>query len=738
MGRQAARLIAAALSALALAAAAGPAAAASPAPACAEGPVTVDGTTYGTACGETIVARPGVALVKGGGGDDTIVPAPIAALSAPCPSGCRLGVGSQTFEGGPGDDIVFGERGNDTLRGGEGDDQLFGGIGDDLLQGGPGADRLAGGFGADSIDGEGGSDYVRGDGTVDTIVDSGAGDDDTLSYATGVTPGFPNNAAYPDFSTFPGLPAVGGERGVYLNLGGNVGDNGVAPFGGGVDTVEGADFETVIGTAFADFIVGTAAAQTIYGGGGGDVILGEGGADVVHGGAEGDRCQAATSDCETTGGAVVQRDGSKIAVGLMAPGETPYSQLYLLGSSAADRVLASYAAGPPASVTFSAEAGSAGFDTSAAAASGCDPPSAGSVVCPLAAPLDSLVMAGLGGADRLSASGFPLSAAVVISGGEDADELTGGETEDVLVDGPGSGADQLSALGGDDALLHNGGADQILGGEGNDLFLSNSICDGDELVGGNGRDNASWARFGEGVEANIGAGQAGRPGAGEAPICGGGESLDALAQIEDLEGSNSEDTLYGGPEPNQLLGHMGGDTYHAGAAADTIFANSGDADPVIDCGGDAGDRALVDHPEFGDAAPIGCESVIEADPNNFETQTELPPEEKPEPRPPVQPPPPPKPDRVPPRTRITAHPAKLVRIAGRRGTLVFRFRSSEPGSRFRCKLDRGRLGPCRSPRSYSVAPGRHAFRVFAVDEAGNADRTPAVFSFTVRRRQLPL
>ncbi len=211
-----------------------------------------------------------------------------------------------------------------------------------------------------------------------------------------------------------------------------------------------------------------------------------------------------------------------------------------------------------------------------------------------------------------------------------------------------------------------------------------------------------------------------------------------MAQIEDLEGSNSDDTLYGGPEPNQLLGHTGGDTYHAGAAADTIFANSGDADPVIDCGGDVGDRALVDHPQFGDAAPIGCESVIEADPNNFITQTELAPEAEPEPKPPVRRAPSPRPDRVPPRTRISAHPGKLVRIAGRRRTLAFRFASNERGSTFRCKIDRRRFRPCRSPRSYSLAPGRHAFRVVAVDRAGNADPTAAVFRFTVRRHRLPL
>ncbi len=98
-------------------------------------------------------------------------------------------------------------------------------------------------------------------------------------------------------------------------------------------------------------------------------------------------------------------------------------------------------------------------------------------------------------------------------GGQGDDSLNGGDAgEDVLVDGPGNGTDVLSGFAGDDALLHNGGADQLFGGDGNDLFLSNSVCDGNLLSGGAGRDNASWARFDEGVGVNLASGQAGRPG----------------------------------------------------------------------------------------------------------------------------------------------------------------------------------------------------------------------------------
>lgn len=189
MGRLPRQLIAVlpAIGMIAAPAAAG-ASAAPPAPTCAEGPVRVGNTTWGTPCADVIVAPPGVARVQAGGGDDTIVAAAIDPRAS-CPTPCHLGVGSQTFEGGPGDDVVFGERGNDRLDGGDGNDRLFGGIGDDLVRGGPGNDRLAGGFGFDSIDGQAGDDYVRGDGTIDRIFDTGGGND-TLSFSTGVTPGF--------------------------------------------------------------------------------------------------------------------------------------------------------------------------------------------------------------------------------------------------------------------------------------------------------------------------------------------------------------------------------------------------------------------------------------------------------------------------------------------------------------------------------------------------------------------
>lgn len=89
-------------------------------------------------------------------------------------------------------------------------------------------------------------------------------------------------------------------------------------------------------------------------------------------------------------------------------------------------------------------------------------------------------------------------------------------------------------------------------------------------------------------------------------------------------------------------------------------------------------------------------------------------------------------DVSPPNTRLR----KRLRKTRRRSIWVFHFRSSEPGSTFRCKLDRSRWRRCRSPlRIRRMRRGRHALRVAAVDAAGNRDLSPAVTRFAFKRRK---
>jgi Ca2+-binding RTX toxin-like protein len=664
------------------------------APSCAEGPETVGQTIVGTPCADTIRAPRGITTIRGEGGDDTL----------------------------------YGQRGNDTLFGGEGADRLYGGIGDDQLRGGGGDDRLSGGFGADSVlDGEAGNDFVRGDATIDDIQNTGGGTD-TLSYATGATPGFFNRQGspyfYPDFSVYDNFPQTVEGRGAYINLETGKGDNGLAPDGGGVDEeVDAANFEVVIGTAFPDFIVGTDQDQTFYGGGGADVILGEGGGDTAYGGAEGDSCDATTTlECEFSDEEVDPRDPSTISAGEMASQAGGPAALYLTGSDGDDVFVASYSANPP-QVSFTANGSPAGTFT-------------------YSQPPDSVLLAGLAGDDSLSAAGFPETTSVVILGGAGEDDLTGGATEDALVDGPGD--DTANAGNGDDAVPNNAGSDDLHAGPGEDLFVSNAVCNGDSLDGGPGRDNANWANFNQAVTIDMGANAAGLVGPAGQAQCPSADLLTDLLALEDIEGTSGADVMVGDSADNQLLGRPGADSYFAAAGNDSILANSGtpfdDPDPTIDCGSGF-DTAQIDRPENGpDAAPSACESVEERAPNSFRPP-DTPPD--PTPEPPVvdsgllSPPPPPvrRPeDNKAPRTRLLGRTASVLFANGPRRRVVFAFSANEQGAGFRCKLDRRPFRACRSPRAYLVAPGRHTFRVFAFDAAGNRDRSPAVFVFRVRRR----
>lgn len=692
------------------------------APTCEEGPETIEATRtiVGTPCDDTIRLDRSVTTVLGEGGDDTL----------------------------------YGQRGNDSLFGGEGNDRLYGGIGDDRLRGGPGDDLLSGGFGADSLDGEGGNDVARGDATIDAIGDTGGGTD-TISYATGTTPGFfsgSQEADYPDFSEYEGLPQTQDGRGVFLDLQQDRGDNGLAPSGGGIDIgIGGSDFEIVVGTAFPDFLVGTPGDETFYGGGGADVILGGGGEDTAYGGAEGDSCDEAVAlECEFTDSEVDPRDPGTVAAGVMAPAAGGSPALYLTGGDQSDAVTAAFAdptPGPP-TVTFTLGAGST-FDAPATVAGGCNAPSGGSVVCPLTAAPDSVLLAGMGGDDSLSASGFPDSTSLVLLGNEGDDDLTGGETEDALIDGAGN--DTAFAGGRDDAVPNNGGGDDLNAGSGEDLFVSNAVCDGDQLDGGPDRDNANWANFKPGIVIDMAQQRAGLIGTSGAASCPSG-SLTTLQNIEDIEGTGDGDNLVGDAGDNQLLGRGGADNYRAGFGNDHLLANSHtsedeDSDPLIDCG-EGFDTALIDFAGVAtDGPPVGCESVEERPGNSFrppdtppdpepepEGESTAPPPPPPPPQPRLRQPPPPRADTSAPQTRIKRHPRRLLRIAGKRRRVALRFRSSEGGSTFRCRVDRRRAFRCRSPRRFTVSLGRHRIRVWAIDSAGNRDRSPAVFGFRVRRR----
>lgn len=98
----------------------------------------------------------------------------------------------------------------------------------------------------------------------------------------------------------------------------------------------------------------------------------------------------------------------------------------------------------------------------------------------------------------------------------------------------------------------------------------------------------------------------------------------------------------------------------------------------------------------------------------------------------------PPPDCDPPETTITKGPKRKLETRKRRAKALFRFRSSEPGSTFECKLNRRPWRACSSPLRVRVKakpkPKRQVFRARAINQATIADPTPAVYRWKVKRR----
>jgi len=87
-------------------------------------------------------------------------------------------------------------------------------------------------------------------------------------------------------------------------------------------------------------------------------------------------------------------------------------------------------------------------------------------------------------------------------------------------------------------------------------------------------------------------------------------------------------------------------------------------------------------------------------------------------------------DTTPPQTKIVKGPKRKTHAR----KVKFKFTSSEAGSTFKCKLDRKKVKTCRSPKVYKkLKPGKHVFKVWAIDKAGNKDPTPAKRKFKVLR-----
>lgn len=323
----------------------------------------------------------------------------------------------------------------------------------------------------------------------------------------------PSNVPTPNADILTGTP----QDDVINALAGDDTVDGLA----GNDTLSGAEGnDTLIGGAGNDTLNGNAGADTLQGGAGDDTLLGGGGTDIIDGGAGNDTNSFADIAQDTT---------ADIAAGTASYGmvnETFTNIENLTGGAGNDNL-----SGDGGANTL---IGGAGDD----------------------------VLAGRGGVD-------------VIDGGEGNDtnsfegigadvtaDIAAGTAEYGMVSETFTNIENLTGSTGNDTLSGDMGANTLIGGAGDDVLAGRGGTD--VIDGGEGNDTNSFEGIGVGVTANIGAGTASY-----------GMVNETFTNIENLRGSDNDDSLRGDGNVNILEGGAGDDTLIWSGGEDTLDGGEG-------------------------------------------------------------------------------------------------------------------------------------------------------------------
>jgi Ca2+-binding RTX toxin-like protein len=451
--------------------------------------------------------------------------------------------GIDGLEGSDFNDKLVGNENANELLGGRGDDTLIGGAGKDVLVGGEGSDwasyqtasgavvanlgqptsnsgdaegdtyqgieNLLGSVFNDQLTGDAFKNNLSGGDGDDTLVGGGGGDSlrggdgkDTVSYANALV----KVEAYLDKSSQA------------FNSGAAVSDS--------YESVE-----NLVGTAFNDLLVGDDAANALDGGAGNDTLQGGSGADTLTGGAGVDEVSYEKADVAVT----LNLDTGGTAG--HANGDVYTGVENVLGSDFADNITGTsgdnFIRGGADNDTLT---GAGGNDT-LFGGDGNDllkNTGAGVHVYDGGAGNNTVTYDGFTTALNLSLSsndqntngdgGTEVFANIQnLLGGAEADRLTGNSQNNILQGG--SGNDTLTGLAGADQLLGGGGNDSLEGGAG-----------ADTLNGGDGFDTVSYSNASASVTLNLGT-----PGSGSGDAQG-----DVLVDIEKIVGSGFSDTFVAG------------------------------------------------------------------------------------------------------------------------------------------------------------------------------------------------
>jgi len=212
------------------------------------------------------------------------------------------------------------------------------------------------------------------------------------------------------------------------------------------------------------------------------------------------------------------------------------------------------------------------------------------------------IVYGRGGDDRIETGGgddslFGGSGIDNLFGQSGNDRLHGGDAFDYL-DG-GSGNDVIYGDAGSDFIVNLGdGNDTAYGGTGDDTFQRRDLGGSATIYGGDGQDQISFQGFSADITVDLevgsqqGAGLGGDSYFSIENINGsdGNDSLFGNSVANVIFGGNGNDSLYGRAGDDRLLGQSGNDVLYGGAGNDYLSPSSG-ADTVY--GGDGNDIVNV-------------------------------------------------------------------------------------------------------------------------------------------------
>ena len=169
---------------------------------------------------------------------------------------------------------------------------------------------------------------------------------------------------------------------------------------------------------------------------------------------------------------------------------------------------------------------------------------------------------------------------VRLAGGRGNDTIRGGPEDDLIESGP--GADRLYGGAGADGLIGGlPGPTFLYGGKHGDLLAAGGGCAGGAIVGGPGRDDASFAE----TQAHPGLLIISFPkGKAWIDVIRGCDPVRLSRTNEDMEGSFDWDVLIGDSGPNAMLGQPGADRFFGRGGDDVVDARDGVRDFSIQCG----------------------------------------------------------------------------------------------------------------------------------------------------------